>query len=252
MKLAFILVTCSVLVLPSVEGLAKSGKTLEARITGYSCGDNCWIELETADKRHLSALCRADPCGEWEPGVVPPRYLGRTVRVTIGKRMAYDGDGHPMGRAEAVTSIDLVGGSPAKAGSKASCRPGENRCLEASIPQWEGQPRLVARSKGRVVTIEALDADGAPIARATVRKVWGALFHLEWMTWAQMEADAGSFSGDGKARAVALRQKHPLGLVYLVAEHDNPAGGCCPTTTTMLVSFEGRALKVDVVAETTD
>ena len=68
------------------------------RITGITCGDNCYVDyLTEAYGSGGSALCEADICRPWvEMQRLPEAARGRLAEIRMGAGTQYDGDGNVM------------------------------------------------------------------------------------------------------------------------------------------------------------
>lgn len=115
MKTLFILASImSVLFLAApnkVEAQKKTAaKTIVGTISGYECGDNCYLTItDNKGKEHVG-LCTARPlCTKWNADTEMPNwYKGKKVRVTIGRGIQLDGSGNVMGKMDAFTGIQFL------------------------------------------------------------------------------------------------------------------------------------------------
>lgn len=97
------------LALFSLNANAAEEKTIEATISGYECGDNCYLEIIDSEDGEMIGLCTAPLCEKWnEEAAMPEKYIGKKIRVVVGQSEQYDAEGNVMGTMEAFTSIELL------------------------------------------------------------------------------------------------------------------------------------------------
>jgi hypothetical protein len=81
-------------------------KSVGGIIIGYECGDNCYLTIKTKAGKEITALCAADGCQAWnEQASIPEKFIGRSVKVTIGVGQQLDGSGNEMGEFPAFTKV---------------------------------------------------------------------------------------------------------------------------------------------------
>lgn len=118
MRKQFTLVV-TVILLFAVSGSAQSrkkrptkaqAKVIEGTISRYECGDNCYLIITDKKGKEHTGLCAASPlCTRWnQETVMPDSYLGKRVRVTVGKGKQVDGAGDVMGTMDAFTKIQVL------------------------------------------------------------------------------------------------------------------------------------------------
>jgi hypothetical protein len=92
------------------KGKSKAAKTIEGTISGYECGDNCYLTITDQKGKEHTGLCTAHPlCTRWNAEVMmPDSYKGKRVKVTIGKGTQLDGSGNVMGPMDAFTRIQFL------------------------------------------------------------------------------------------------------------------------------------------------
>lgn len=81
-------------------------------ITGYSCGDNCYVEYSTPTSTEaLTAMCTAPQCNSWfEVQAMPDSERGRQYDVRMGSAAQVDGEGTVMDEAfQAIVEMRPVG-----------------------------------------------------------------------------------------------------------------------------------------------
>jgi len=88
---------------------AKQKKVIDGTISGYRCGDNCYLTIVDKNGKEHTGLCVASPlCDKWNEEVMMPNsFKGKKVRVSIGKGIQLDGDGNEIGTMDAFTTIQL-------------------------------------------------------------------------------------------------------------------------------------------------
>ena len=87
----------------------KTIRTIEGTISDYSCGDNCYLTITDKREKKHDGLCTAPLCSKWnDETVMPKKYKGKRVRVTIGKGTRYDGSGNVVDKYNAFIKIQLL------------------------------------------------------------------------------------------------------------------------------------------------
>jgi hypothetical protein len=92
------------------SGSKKPEKIINGAISGYECGDNCYLTIVDKNGVEHTGLCIASPlCDKWnQETIMPNSFNGREVKVTIGKGTQIDGAGNEMGIMDAFTRIHLL------------------------------------------------------------------------------------------------------------------------------------------------
>ncbi len=105
----FSCLAAAALALFSLNANAADEKTIEATISSYECGDNCYLEIVDSEDAEMIGLCTAPLCEKWnEEAAMPEKYIGKKIRVVVGQSQQYDAEGNVMGTMEAFTSIKLL------------------------------------------------------------------------------------------------------------------------------------------------
>jgi hypothetical protein len=88
---------------------AKVTKVIEGTIAGFGCGDNCYLTITDKKGKEHTGLCSAPLCNEWNAqGMMPERYKGTRVKVTVSRGTRFDGAGRVVDTFEAFTKIRLL------------------------------------------------------------------------------------------------------------------------------------------------
>lgn len=104
-----LLAVASIATIAADPAMAASAKTLEGRIVRYECGDNCYLTVRDAAGKAHTGLCSAPQCAAWnEKAEMPKRFIGQSVRVTVGKGKQFDGEGNVMGTTDAYPKIEFL------------------------------------------------------------------------------------------------------------------------------------------------
>ena len=79
--------------LAGVSFATAAPKEICGVIKRFACADNCYLTIETK-QGEVDGLCVAKTaCVPWfEKQLMPRKYIGRSVRVTIGEDKQYDGN----------------------------------------------------------------------------------------------------------------------------------------------------------------
>ena len=73
--------------------------TIRGTIVSYECGDNCYLTIVDREGTEHTGLCAAPECEDWNAdAAMPPDFVGRRVRATVGEGVQYDADGNAMGQ----------------------------------------------------------------------------------------------------------------------------------------------------------
>ena len=85
---------------PSPETTAPAEQGQRITITGFECGDNCYLDyrpLASPDAETLGALCSVDLCADWfGDQAMPPEFIGRTATINVKLGKQYDNEGTVM------------------------------------------------------------------------------------------------------------------------------------------------------------
>jgi hypothetical protein len=86
---------------PEESAKSDADNGIAVKITGFECGDNCYLDyrpLDAADDADTqSALCSVGDCEGWFSNQeMPPEYIGRTARIVLGTGKQYDNAGNVM------------------------------------------------------------------------------------------------------------------------------------------------------------
>ncbi len=106
-KILFVLVALSFMTMMNVS-MAKD-RTIVGYISDFGCGDNCYLSIKQDNGKMIDALCAAPVCRPWsETAEMPRRFIGKKVRVTVGKDKQYDGAGTVMGNFRSFKKIQFL------------------------------------------------------------------------------------------------------------------------------------------------
>jgi hypothetical protein len=101
--------------LVSVSLIAQCGpsfskhRKITGTIRGFECGDNCYLTIVDRKKAEQVGLCSAPECESWnEQTVMPSRYKGKRVTVTVGQGQQVDDSGNVMGEMMSFTKIRFL------------------------------------------------------------------------------------------------------------------------------------------------
>ncbi|MFN0278937.1 MAG: hypothetical protein ACKVRN_10075 [Pyrinomonadaceae bacterium] len=115
MKTLFILASVMVVLFLAAPNKVEAqkraaAKTLVGTISGYECGDNCYLTITDKNGKEHVGLCTSRPlCTAWNAETeMPDSYKGRRVKVTVGKGKRFDGSGHVVDAFVAFTKIQLL------------------------------------------------------------------------------------------------------------------------------------------------
>lgn len=87
----------------------KHARTITGTIKGYECGDNCYLTITDRKGKDHDGLCSATACSKWnEKASMPKRFIGKRVRVSVGRGKQYDASGTVMGRMDAFKKITFL------------------------------------------------------------------------------------------------------------------------------------------------
>lgn len=99
MRLGWLVVPLAALAASSALAAAPASKskpaswTMDARLAGFECGDDCWLKVKDLRGRADSILCNAPQCEAWmQAGRLPKALAGRKVRMTLRMGKAMSGD----------------------------------------------------------------------------------------------------------------------------------------------------------------
>lgn len=98
---------------PADDAEDAGDKGMAVTITGFECGDNCYLDyrpLDAADDADTqSALCSVGACEGWfSMQEMPAEYIGRDATIVLGTGKQYDNAGNVMSDDFAeVTAITI-------------------------------------------------------------------------------------------------------------------------------------------------
>lgn len=103
-SISILCICCS----PNAEA-AKEKRVIEGTISGYECGDNCYLTIKDKNGKERTGLCVASPlCDQWnEKTSMPGSFKGKKVKVSVEKGKQLDAEGNEMGSMDAFTTIQL-------------------------------------------------------------------------------------------------------------------------------------------------
>jgi hypothetical protein len=107
-KLALALVVSVSLIAQCGPSFSKDRK-ITGTVRGFECGDNCYLTIVDRKKIEQVGLCAAPECESWnEQTVMPSRYMGKRVTVTVGQGQQVDDSGNVMGEMMAFKKIKFL------------------------------------------------------------------------------------------------------------------------------------------------
>ncbi|WGZ90444.1 MAG: SH3 domain-containing protein [Candidatus Thiocaldithrix dubininis] len=87
----------------------STSKTLSGKIAAYECGDNCYLTIKDSQGTEHSGLCTASACDKWnENAEMPSSFIGKKVKITVGRGKQVDGAGNIMGEMDAFDKIEML------------------------------------------------------------------------------------------------------------------------------------------------
>ncbi len=108
MRISKILTLLFTATLMAAPALAKN-KTATGKIVSFECGDNCYLTVKPKTGDEINALCSVDLCANWyENQAMQPKYIGKSVKITIGTDKQVDGAGNDMGDYPEIIKLTLV------------------------------------------------------------------------------------------------------------------------------------------------
>lgn len=108
MRISTILILIFAGTLMATPALAKE-KMATGKIVSFECGDNCYLTVKPKTGDDINALCSVDLCATWyETQAMPPKYIGKNVKITIGTGKQVDGAGNDMGEYPEITKLTVV------------------------------------------------------------------------------------------------------------------------------------------------
>jgi hypothetical protein len=84
---------------PTTRENAEKAEWKKVSITGYTCGDNCYVEFapQFEGGGDMTALCSAKICDEWERAqTLPAKFKGKQAEVRFGTAPRVDGGGNKI------------------------------------------------------------------------------------------------------------------------------------------------------------
>lgn len=88
-----------------------AAKVVTGTISGFECGDNCYLTIVDKQGKEHTGLCSAEPLCEkimTATGDNLGGYKGKKVKVTVGTGQQVDGSGTVMGTMDAFVKIQLL------------------------------------------------------------------------------------------------------------------------------------------------
>jgi hypothetical protein len=108
MSVRLIVLSIVLVMVGSVSGMAADRK-VTGKITGFECGDNCYLNIKTSVGEEISGLCEARTCRPWnENAAMPKAMIGRKVSATVGTGQQVDGSGNVMGEFASFKALKLL------------------------------------------------------------------------------------------------------------------------------------------------
>ena len=93
----------------STPAVAATNLTLEGKIVGFQCGDNCYLTIKTVNGREESGLCVAKECAKWNDTTeMPKSFIGKRVRIKVGVGVQLNGNGDAEGHMISFDSIHFI------------------------------------------------------------------------------------------------------------------------------------------------
>ena len=86
-------------------------KTLVGTVSGFECGDNCYLTIVDKTGKEHQALCSDTLCEKMMESQDDPNlagYKGKRVKVTISQGQQFDGAGNVMGTMDAFKKIQVM------------------------------------------------------------------------------------------------------------------------------------------------
>ncbi len=85
-------------------------KTLVGTISGFECGDNCYLTITDKNGKEHVVLCMARPlCTKWNAATeMPDSYKEKRVTFTVGKGKQYNDAGQVMGTMDSFTTLRFL------------------------------------------------------------------------------------------------------------------------------------------------
>ncbi|SDA77560.1 hypothetical protein [Mesorhizobium qingshengii] len=106
MKQLALTLLVSVSVIAQCNPSFSKDRKITGTIRGFECGDNCYLTIVDRKKAEQVGLCAAPECESWnEQTVMPSRYKGKRVTVTVGQGQQVDDSGNVMGEMMAFKKI---------------------------------------------------------------------------------------------------------------------------------------------------
>lgn len=116
MKTLFILASVMIVLFLATPNKVEAQKrkvaarTLTGTISGYECGDNCYLTITDSKGKEHVGLCTARPlCTKWNAETeMPKSYIGKRVQITVGKGKQYNDAGQVMAVMDAFIKIQFL------------------------------------------------------------------------------------------------------------------------------------------------
>jgi len=102
-----IIIALSIGLLAATAYPANKPRTIEGRITDYSCGDNCYLTITDSKGAKHTGLCEAPQCNAWNDRArMPSNQKGKRVTVTVRRGAQRNDAGEIMDHMDAFTRIE--------------------------------------------------------------------------------------------------------------------------------------------------
>ena len=110
MKKTFLLLITSLFFLNMAQAKNTAPKVLVGTISGFECGDNCYLTIVDKKGKQHTALCDDRLCEKLmtASGDNLSGYKGKKVRVTVDTGKQVDGSGTVMATMDAFVKIQLL------------------------------------------------------------------------------------------------------------------------------------------------
>jgi hypothetical protein len=164
------------------RGKGEAAKIIEGTISGYECGDNCYLTITDQKGIEHIGLCTARPiCTNWnQNAMMPNSYKGKRVRVTIGKGAQLTGAGEAVGTVDAFIRIQFT---ESETPSKEPMKSIDGTVIDTAVIDKFISKQLTYAHGGdeykdaRRVVVGDLNRDGVPDLAVlyTIEGVYGAI-----------------------------------------------------------------------------
>lgn len=109
--LLFLIASLFFINIAEAEAKKNAPKILVGMISGFECGDNCYLTIVDKQGKEHYALCSDDRLCEklmTATGDNLGGYKGKKVKVTVSTGQQVDGSGTVMGTMDAFVKIQLL------------------------------------------------------------------------------------------------------------------------------------------------